>query len=140
MKQYIQYHMAWERGNPLAFSRPKAFTEDKPNKEGLALASVENNSRVWLIYRESEDSKDYFVAYTFIATDFDLDDGKIVVFGDAGAAEVFMPPFPLNAKKYPWFAELMKRHGNFAFGFMALNEDGVKNLEAIRASASVVLR
>lgn len=32
MKQYIQYHKAWERGNPLLFSRPKAFTDDIPQK------------------------------------------------------------------------------------------------------------
>ena len=140
MKQYIQYHKAWERGNPLAFSRPKAFTEDIPSKEGHALSAVENGSRVWLIYRDHPDSKEYFIAYTFKAADFDLDDEKIVVLSKPGEAEVFVPPISLTTKGQPWFAELLKRHGNFAFGFMPLNDDGVAHLEAILASAPIVLR
>lgn len=140
MKQYIQYHKAWERGNPLGFTQPKAFTEDIPSKQGHALSAVDNGSRVWLIYRESPDSAEYFLAYTFSAADFDLENDKIIVLSKPGAAQVFMPPVSLNSKTHPWFAELLKRHGNFAFGFMPLNDDGIENLEGIRSTASCVLR
>ncbi|MGR9100628.1 MAG: hypothetical protein ACU826_08675 [Gammaproteobacteria bacterium] len=140
MKQYIQYHKVWERGNPLSFERPKAFTEDSPSKQSHALSAVENSSRVWLVFRDSPDSKNYFLAYTFKATNFDLEDGKIYVLSNPGEAEVFIPPVPLNTRNQPWFSELLKRHGNFAFGFMPLNEDGVVNLEAIRSTTPTVRR
>jgi hypothetical protein len=140
MKQYIQYHKAWERGNPLAFSRPKAFTDDIQSKQGYALSAVENGSRVWLIYRDSPDSKEYLLAYTFEASDFDLEDEKIIILSHPGEAEVFMPPISLSASSHPWFRELLKRHGNFAFGLMPLNEDGTANLEAIRSTATTVHR
>jgi hypothetical protein len=140
MKQYIQYHKAWERGNPLLFTRPKAFTEDIPQKAGHALTAVEKHSRVWLIYREAVDADEYYVAYTFNAVDFDFDDGKIIVLSEPGKAQVFLPPIVLTHRSNPWFSELLRRHGNFAFGFMPLNEEGVSNLETIRASATSVYR
>jgi hypothetical protein len=135
MKQYLQYHKAWERGNPLLFSHPKAFTDDIPQKQRHAFDALDTRARVWLIYRESDKSEDYFLAYTFNAKDFELDGGKIVLYGEPGEAEVFIPPVALNRKAHPWFASLLRRHGNFAFGFMPLNDDGIENLEAIRATS-----
>lgn len=87
------------------------------------------------MYRDSDKSEDYFLAYTFKAVDFELDNGKIILYGEPGKAEIFIPPIALNRRDHPWFASLLKRHGNFAFGFMPLNEDGIHNLEAIRATA-----
>jgi len=139
-KQYIQYHKVWKHGNPLLFPRPKAFTSDIPQKQGHAFSAIEERSRVWLIYRDSEESKEYYLAYTFTAVDFELEGEKIILFSEPGKAEVFMPPIALNRKKDSWFAELMSRHGNFGLGFMPLNEDGVCNLEAILASSSTVPR
>lgn len=140
MKQYIQYHKVWEHGNPLGFAQPKAFTKDIPQKQGYAFSAVGSEARVWLIYRESPSSDKYYLAYTFNAAEFCLDDGKIVVLSAPGKAEVFVPPVALSSRTHPWFAEFLKRHGNFAFGFMPLSEEGISNLEAVRSASAFVLR
>ena len=88
MRHLIQYHKSWELGNPLQAPKPYVFTSNIAAKEGLAMNAWAESERVWLIYRNSPDNKEYFVGYTFKVNDIDDSGDSLTLDGEEGVTTV----------------------------------------------------
>jgi hypothetical protein len=122
MKHIVQYHKSWEQGNPLKSVKPYAYTTNIASKETIALNAGAAGARVWLIYRTDPNSKLYYVAYTFKVSDVDTIGNKIELTGIENTSTIFNPPIELSKSKQKWFAEFLKKHGNFGLGLIPIDD------------------
>lgn len=134
MKHLIQYHKAWEHGDPLRAPKPYVFT----SKESLARNAWAENARVWLIYRKSPDDKKYFIGYTFKVSDLNDSGNSLELYGEEGATTVFTPQISLSKTTTPWFSDFLRAHGNFGLGLLSLSQDFVDIFEQMLLEKSSV--
>jgi hypothetical protein len=135
MKHFIQYHKSWEEGNPLSNPQPYVFTKLTSSKESFVVDAWSNSERVWLIHRTEPNSHEYYIAYTFKVADVEASEEQLEMFGNKGSVTVFNPPIVLSKTKQKWFLDFLKKHGNFAFGFMPLQSNFVSEFDEFLAKA-----
>jgi hypothetical protein len=119
MRDYVQYHKTEEYG-PASTSAPIYICTNKHKPEVVG-------SRVWLFSGEGRPRR-YFLSAMFIADRFfPMPDPDFFFRVDGEEGRRFAPP--IEVTDYPWFYELRRQQGNFAFGLNELNERFLPYLE-----------
>ena len=118
-RNYVQYHKTEEYG-PASHAGPIYICTNKFKPEVVG-------NRVWLFSGEGRPRR-YFLNAIFIADRFfPMQDPDFFFRVDGAEGRRFDPPIEVTA--YPWFYELRRLQGNFAFGLNALNERFLPYLE-----------
>ena len=130
MKHLVQYHNVATQGPlaPVSRSRPARaddYYEVGTNKHFRDL----RGATVWCISGEGS-PRSYHLEYVFavdeVVVEGSGEDMNVSVRGHRGHA--FRPHLPLGA--LPWFRDLRRSQGNFAFGLSSIRDEFVTHLEA----------
>lgn len=121
MKNYVQYHKIEEYG-PASTSEPIYIctNKQKPNVIG---------NKIWLFSGEGRPRR-YFLSAVFIADRFfPVPDPNFYFRIDGEIGRRFAPP--VEVTHFPWFHEMRRQQGNFAFGLNELDDRFVAYLERL---------
>jgi hypothetical protein len=124
MKNYVQYHNTEKMGYAALEAASGYFqiSTNKPTQEVVG-------NRIWLFAGKGKPRR-YFLAFVFIAENFSTVSEQDFFYQVRGReGKVFDPS--LEVTHYPWFRELLRSQGNFAFGLNILDERYIPYLEKL---------